>query len=414
MAITFDANYYAHGCGRPYQRDGLWLAQFGAVADRIVRDLEPQSVLDVGCAYGLLVETLRERGVDAYGIDVSEYAISQAAPVVQPYVHVGSAVEPFGRTYDLIVTIEVLEHLPPEQAEPAIANICRHTDDVLFSSSPLDYSEITHFNVQPPEIWARHFANQGFYRDVDFDASFITPWAARFRRLSGPVANIVTAYERRFWQLQQASQARRQLNVQQRNELAQHEFNNRELAAEVAQLREQVERLRSQNQELQADRINLQALEYSFGGRMLRKAQGMRAALAPPQSMRDQVLDDFLQRFILRRKQIGPAQPGIPLSVTPIEPRAPLAPHTAAVDIVICVHNALHDVESCLESVAAHTNAPYHLILIDDGSDAPTRDFLAQYAASHAVTLVRNEQAGGYGRAAAQGLHLHRTLHPFA
>ena len=34
----YDADYYAHGCGRPYQRDDEWLAFFGKIADRIVQD----------------------------------------------------------------------------------------------------------------------------------------------------------------------------------------------------------------------------------------------------------------------------------------------------------------------------------------------------------------------------------------
>src|SRR5512147_635533 len=122
----FDDYYYAHGCGTPYRRDEGWLAQFGRIADAIVRDIQPHTVLDVGCAIGLLVETLRGRGVEAYGVDVSEYAIEQVHPSVRPYCRVGGATEPFGRQYDLITCIEVLEHMPPEQAQVAIANLCAH------------------------------------------------------------------------------------------------------------------------------------------------------------------------------------------------------------------------------------------------------------------------------------------------
>ena len=93
------------------------------------------------------------------------------------------------------------EHMPAREAERAIANMCRHADDVLFSSSPVDYREPSHVNVHPPEHWAELFARQGFYRDVDFDASFITPWAARFRRSGEPLPRIVRSYERRAWAL---------------------------------------------------------------------------------------------------------------------------------------------------------------------------------------------------------------------
>jgi hypothetical protein len=44
----FDAHYYAHNCGRPYQRDEAWQQFFGNIADRIVSDIEPATVLDAG------------------------------------------------------------------------------------------------------------------------------------------------------------------------------------------------------------------------------------------------------------------------------------------------------------------------------------------------------------------------------
>ena len=107
----YDAYYFATGCGRPYQRDEGWLRLFGSIADRIVRDIRPSTVLDVGCAMGFLVEALRQRGVDAFGVDVSEYAIQNVHPDIQPYCWVASVTDPPPRTYDLIVCIEVLEHL---------------------------------------------------------------------------------------------------------------------------------------------------------------------------------------------------------------------------------------------------------------------------------------------------------------
>ena len=70
---------------------------------------------------------------------------------------------------------------------------------MLFSSSPFDHQETSHVNVQPAEYWAELFARHGFYRDVDYDASFVTPWAVRFRRSSEPLARIVRNFERRFW-----------------------------------------------------------------------------------------------------------------------------------------------------------------------------------------------------------------------
>jgi len=198
---TFDAYYFKHCCGVPYQRDDRWMRFFGEIADQIVSGIQPRRVLDAGCAMGLLVEALRVRGVDAYGVDLSSYAIANVPDPIKPFCTHGSIADEFADRYDLIVSIEVIEHMPAREAEQAIANICRHTDDVLFSSTPLDHREPSHVNVQPPEHWAELFARQGFYRDIDFDASFITAWAARFRRSSEPIHRLVRSYERRAWAL---------------------------------------------------------------------------------------------------------------------------------------------------------------------------------------------------------------------
>ncbi|EIJ43190.1 putative glycosyltransferase [Beggiatoa alba B18LD] len=77
---------------------------------------------------------------------------------------------------------------------------------------------------------------------------------------------------------------------------------------------------------------------------------------------------------------------------------------TQAIDVIVCVHNALADVQRCLASIKAYSTTPYRLILVDDGSATETRDFLAQYAQTESVTLLRNEQARGYTCAANQGL----------
>ncbi|MBX0327335.1 methyltransferase domain-containing protein [Oscillochloris sp. ZM17-4] len=215
----YDEFYYATGLGLPYRRDEHWTTFFGRVADEIVAAIGPGSVLDAGCALGLLVEQLRERGVDAEGVDISEYAIANAPEAVRPFVRVGSVAEPPGRRYDLIVCIEVLEHMPREEAERAIAAFCAHADDVLFSSTPLDFKEATHFNVHPIEHWAELFARHGFVRDVDFDGSFLTPWTIRFRRSGEPPARIVRSYERRFWELWKANTDLRELVLEQRQQI---------------------------------------------------------------------------------------------------------------------------------------------------------------------------------------------------
>src|SRR6516225_1448695 len=123
-----------------------WLKFFGHVADEIVRRLRPRLVLDVGCAKGFLVECLRDRGVEAYGLDVSEFAISEVRPDIKPYCWVGSVQDSISKDYNLITCIEVCEHLSEADARDAVREMTAHADSILFSSTPSDFTEPTHVN----------------------------------------------------------------------------------------------------------------------------------------------------------------------------------------------------------------------------------------------------------------------------
>jgi len=267
---SFDEYYYTHCCGDPYTRTDALLRFFGGMADRLVADIAPKSVLDAGCAIGLLVEMLRERGVDATGIDLSSYAIGQVDEHVRPYCSHGSIADELPGRYDLIVSIEVLEHMPVRAAEDAIANFCRHTDDVLFSSTPIDYKEPTHINVHPPDYWAAEFARHHFYRDVDFDASYITPWAARYRRSAEPFHRSVRAYERRFWELTLERNDTRTFAMQLQNDLARQIAETERLQASAAAGDEAVARLATTTAELAAARDRILHMERSVFWRLRR------------------------------------------------------------------------------------------------------------------------------------------------
>ena len=84
----------------------------------------------------------------------------------------------------------------------------------------------------------------------------------------------------------------------------------------------------------------------------------------------------------------------------------PISEKTEVVDIIICVHNALEDVKQCLHSILSYTTQPFHIILVDDGSEKETELYLEEFHAEHQsyVTLLRSEKATGYTVAANRGL----------
>ena len=202
-AEFYDADYYGSAydqSGVPYSRnEAIWVELFDRMSGSIVKTLHPATALDVGCAIGMLVEAFRDRGVDAHGIDISSWAIGQVPPGLRPYCRVGSITEEIEGHYELIICSEVLEHLPPSLVESSVGNLCRHADMVLFSSTPDDYDEPTHLNVEPVSYWAQQFLRHGFVHDVDYDATFLAPHAMLFRPGDTDAAHLVADYESALW-----------------------------------------------------------------------------------------------------------------------------------------------------------------------------------------------------------------------
>ena len=84
IAKKFGKEYFdgTRNCGYGgYYYDGRWKT----VARDIINFFKLKKndkVLDVGCAKGFLVKDLLDQGIDAYGIDVSNYAIKNCHPQV--------------------------------------------------------------------------------------------------------------------------------------------------------------------------------------------------------------------------------------------------------------------------------------------------------------------------------------------
>lgn len=153
-------------------------------ARRLVADLQIESVLDAGPGAGELADRFRDLDVDASSLDASE-----------------AAAGPLDRKYDLVVCVDVLEQHPPADAERVLENLCAATDRVLFSSAPFEYAAPENVNVHAPEDWSAQFARQGFVRNLDYDATFLAPWAALYDRSHTLLPEVVRSYDRAWWQL---------------------------------------------------------------------------------------------------------------------------------------------------------------------------------------------------------------------
>ena len=111
-----------------YRYDGRWIP----VAEDIVRHfgLGPgDRVLDVGCAKGFLVKDLMQvcPGLEAFGVDISEYALTHCEPEVVGRLHLGSAVAlPFpARSFQAVISINTIHNLERQDAVRAVREIER-------------------------------------------------------------------------------------------------------------------------------------------------------------------------------------------------------------------------------------------------------------------------------------------------
>jgi SAM-dependent methyltransferase len=136
-ADFYDQTYYdGHGKSN-YDRYDIESSPFAAQADVIVELLShfglDGPVLDVGCAKGYLVYVLRLRGVEAYGLDWSQYALDRAYPDARPYLQRADATRlPFaGRRFALVTSFDVLEHLDHRCLRRALRECARVSDRQL-------------------------------------------------------------------------------------------------------------------------------------------------------------------------------------------------------------------------------------------------------------------------------------------
>lgn len=197
-SADYAALYYHDYSGPPYTyEEPHWKTFFGGIADQIVELFAPKSTYDAGCAKGFLVRALLERGVDAYGGDISEEAIEGAPAGLRERLEVIDLSQPLqsDRRYDLVTCIEVLEHMAPDHARRAVANLCAMSDVVLLSTTPDDFREPTHVNIRQAGDWAQAFATHGFYRRTDIDGTFLSPWAVVFAKQQTTMPALVHRYE---------------------------------------------------------------------------------------------------------------------------------------------------------------------------------------------------------------------------
>jgi protein-L-isoaspartate(D-aspartate) O-methyltransferase len=184
ISKRFDKEYFdgdrKYGYGG-YRYDGRWVM----VAEAMVKHyrLQPgMRVLDIGCGKGFLVHDFMKvlPGLETFGVDISEYAITNAMQEVQDRLRLASAVSlPYpDKSFDLVVSINTLHNLRLYDRETALKEIERvaRGEKYIVNDSyrnerekvNLMYWQLTCECFHTPEEWRWIFEQADYTGDYGF------------------------------------------------------------------------------------------------------------------------------------------------------------------------------------------------------------------------------------------------------
>ena len=152
------------------------------IVEALSTTLNIRSVLDVGCAAGTWLRNWSQiAGAEIFGIDgyyIRESALEipasafRSVDLNQPYA--------LNRTFELVQSLEVAEHIEPQSSDIFIDCIAQHSERyVLFSAAPPGQGGEFHVNEQPYDFWRVKFSERGF---IAVDA--VRPLISNYKRIS--------------------------------------------------------------------------------------------------------------------------------------------------------------------------------------------------------------------------------------
>jgi SAM-dependent methyltransferase len=122
---------------------------------------KPLKCLDLGCGLGFYVKYLRDRGVDAWGVEGKDLGdlFKSAGHQIQKDLR-----RPFdlNEKYELVLCLEVVEHITREFEDIVFDNILRHMKKYLvFSGATVGQKGTGHVNERNESYWFAHLVNRG-------------------------------------------------------------------------------------------------------------------------------------------------------------------------------------------------------------------------------------------------------------
>jgi SAM-dependent methyltransferase len=130
--------------------------------------VQPKSVVDVGCGRGTWLSVFRDHGIqDVLGLD-GDYVGRETLAIPQTSFRPLNLEQAFsvGRIFDLVLCLEVAEHLPESTADTFLDCVAALGPVIAFSAAIPHQGGEHHVNEQWPGYWIERFARRG-YRAFD-------------------------------------------------------------------------------------------------------------------------------------------------------------------------------------------------------------------------------------------------------
>jgi len=136
-----------------------WRKKLSTLVEKIMRwtvaEFGPfRSSFDLGAGCGDWSWPLVEAGTEAWAVDWSGDAISLMPQELRNLKHDLRKPLDLERAFDLVICVEVAEHLPESAADTLCQTIVRHCGKLLiFTAAPPSQGGTGHINCQPKGYW---------------------------------------------------------------------------------------------------------------------------------------------------------------------------------------------------------------------------------------------------------------------